>query len=124
MSLAAPTMHPAADVRAALVAALDAVEGLTGYPVAPDQATAGAAWPKWVQSTYDGRLCETRADTWEVYAVLPSEYAPTTADQGDALRDLLAPVLARFGPIAYAEPVVIAFQDNQSMPGLRFRLST
>lgn len=124
MSLAAATPHPSADMRAALVAALDSIDGLTGYPVAPDQATDGAAWPKWVQSVYSGRLCDTRLDTWEVYAVLPGSYAPTTADQGDALRDLVAPVLGRFGPIDYAEPVAIAFNDNQSMPGLRFRLHT
>jgi hypothetical protein len=123
MSLAVP-LHPSSDHRAALVAALDSVEGLTGYPVAPDQSTAGAAWPKWVQTTYAGRLCDTHVDTWEVYAVLPGDYLPTTADQGDALRDLMAPVLARLGPIEFAEPVSIAFNDHQQMPGLRFRLTT
>ena len=115
---------PAAGTRQALVDALDTVDGLTGYPVAPDQATAGAAWPKWVQSTYAGHLCDTQEDTWEVFAVLPADYAPETVDQGDELRDRVAPVLVALGPVQYAEPVAIAFNDNQSMPGLRFRMTT
>jgi hypothetical protein len=32
--------------------------------------------------------------------------------------------LVRLGRITYAEPVSIAFQDRQTMPGLRFRLET
>lgn len=114
----------ATDTRVALVAALSTVEGLTGYPAAPDQATAGAAWPKWVQTTYTGHLCDSAKDTWEIVAVLPADYAPTTVDQGDTLRDLLAPVMARLGPVAYAEPVSVAFTDNQAMPGVRLRMTT
>lgn len=114
----------AAATRDELVEALGTVQGLTGYPLAPDQATAGAAWPKWVQSTYAGHLCQGQVDTWEVFAVLPADYAPETVDQGDELRDRMAPVLARLGPVQYAEPVAIAFNDNQSMPGIRFRMTT
>ena len=125
MSLAVPRLRAvAADTRDALVAALDSVPGLTGYPAAPDQATAGAAWPKWVQTTYTGHLCDSATDTWEVFAVLPADYAPTTVDEGDELRDLVAPVLVRLGPVAYAEPVAIAFKDNQAMPGIRCRMTT
>lgn len=123
MSLAA-LRHPAADSRAAIVAALEAVDGLTAYPVAPDQATAGAAWPKWIQSTYSGKLCELREDTWEVFAVLPADYPQFTVDEGDQLRDQLAPALLSLGSLEYAEPVAIAFADNQSMPGIRARLIT
>jgi hypothetical protein len=113
-----------ADAREALVAALEGVQGLTAYPSAPDQAVAGAAWPKWVQTTYTGHLCDSAVDTWEVFATLPADYAPTTVDEGDELRDLVAPVLVRLGPVAYAEPVAIAFRDNQSMPGIRLRMTT
>jgi hypothetical protein len=124
VSLAAPTLHPAADVRAGLVTLLNGLGSLTGYPVAPDQATAGAAWPKWVQSTYTGHLCDTREDTWEVYAVLPADYLATTVDQGDQLRDELVPELATYGSVTYAEPVQIQFNDRQAMPGIRVRMVT
>jgi hypothetical protein len=116
--------HASADVRAELVALLDGLGSLTGYPVAPDQATAGAAWPKWVQSLPNGHLCDTWATTWEVYAVLPADYLATTVDQGDKLRDELAPVLARYGSVTYAEPVQIQFNDRQTMPGIRVRMVT
>jgi hypothetical protein len=124
MSLAARTVHTSTAARAELVAALDAVDGLTGYAVVPDTATAGAAWPKWVQSTYAGKLCELRVDVWEIYAVLPANYLEETADQGDQLRDVLAPVLLDLGRVEYVEPVAIGFSDNQYMPGLRVRLTT
>lgn len=113
------------ETRAALVAALDTVDGLTGYPAAPDQASAGAAWPKWIQTTFTGHLAPSGGvDTWDVFAVLPADYAPTTADEGDTLRDQLAPVLERLGSVQYAEPVALAFADNQAMPAVRFRLTT
>lgn len=114
----------AQDTRARLVEALATVPGLDPTPVAPDQAVSGAAWPKWIQTTYAGPLCRLAEDEWDVYAVLPADYAPDTADQGDQLRDAVAPVLARLGVIAYAEPVQIAFNDNQAMPGIRVRLTT
>jgi len=127
MSLASvrdPATRPAS-ARAQLVAALDSVDGLTAYPVAPDQATAGAAFPKWIQSTYDGALCSLADDTYDVVVTLPADYAGTTVDEGDALRDVVAHALARVcSSITYAEPVQITFNDRQTMPGLRFRVVT
>jgi len=110
--------------RSAIVAALDAVNGLTGYPAAPDQATAGAAWPRWIQTTYDGPLCTLARDQFDVLVTLPGDYAPTTVDEGDQLRDVVAFALQRIGRVNYAEPVSIAFADRQTMPGLRLRLTT
>jgi len=127
MSLAAPTARlrgSGAVTRAALVDALAGVAGLVAYPSAPEQATAGAAWPKWIQTTFTGHLTEAGRDAWDIYAVLPADYAPATIDEGDTLRDLVAPVLIRLGPVQYAEPVMIAFQDNQAMPGIRLRMTT
>lgn len=128
MSLARPTeLHhdpatrPGA-TRAAIVAALDAVTGLTGSTSAPDQATAGAAWPRWVQSTYDGPLCTLARDQYDVLVTLPADYAATTVDEGDGFRDRVALALVRLGKVEYAEPVSISFQDRQTMPGLRLRL--
>jgi hypothetical protein len=129
MSLA--TGSPVADqrsaaqnTRAAIVAALATVEGVTAYPVVPDQATAGAAWPKWVQTTYDGPLCTLTRDTYECLVTLPASYVATTVDQGDAFRDRVAPALRTVGRVEFAEPVSITFNDKQTMPGLRLRLVT
>lgn len=129
MSLARPTAlaHDPATrpgtTRAAIVAALNGITGLTGYPVAPDQATAGAAWPRWIQSTYDGPLCTLARDSFDVLVTLPAGYLETTVDEGDRLRDVAALSLQLVGRVEYAEPVSIAFADRQTMPGLRIRLT-
>jgi hypothetical protein len=127
MSLARPlaATDPAARpgvTRAAIVAALDAITGLTGYSSAPDQATAGAAWPRWVQTTFNGPLCTLANSAYDVLVTLPADYAPATIDEGDSFRDVVGLALVRLGRVAYAEPVSISFQDRQVMPGLRFRL--
>jgi len=114
-----------AQSRETIVATLDAIDGLTGYPSAPEQATAGAAWPKRIQTTYAGHLSPAGdVTTWEVYVVLPDDYAATTVDEGDALCDLVAPELVRLGSVAYSEPIRIMFNENQSMPAIRFRMTT
>lgn len=108
--------------RAAIVAALAAVSGLAGYPSAPDQATAGAAWPRWIETTYDGHLCTLAKSAYDVLVTLPADYLAHTVDEGDGYRDVVGLALVRLGRVAYVEPVSIAFQDRQVMPGLRFRL--
>jgi hypothetical protein len=124
VSLAEPIPKAGTSTRADIVTALDTVEGLTAYPVPPDQATAGAAWPRWVQTTYDGHLCALARDTYEVLVTLPGDYIETTTDQGDTFRDPVAMALSVVGRVEYAEPVQIQFQDQQAMPGLRLRLTT
>ena len=128
MSLAAPATRDAStrpgQTRQAIVDALGAIPGLTAYATAPDQATAGAAWPRWQQTTYDGRLCELASDTYDVLVTLPADYQATTVDEGDGYRDVVAMALLAVGRIQYAEPVQVHFQDNQAMPGLRLRLTT
>jgi hypothetical protein len=116
--------HPrtATTTRDAIVAVLDGIPGLTGYGLAPDQATAGAAWPRWVQTTYDGALCTLAKSSYDVLVTLPGDYAEQTVDQGDAFRDTVALALVHLGRIDYAEPVGITFSDSQTMPGLRLRL--
>ena len=126
MSLARPVaLSPEdrpASTRGAIVAALEAVTGLHGYTSAPDQATAGAAWPRWIQTTYDGPLCTLAKDQYDVLVTLPGDYAPATVDDGDSYRDTVGLALVRLGRVVFAEPVSIAFADRQTMPGLRFRL--
>jgi hypothetical protein len=124
MSLATGTSTRPGLTRQAIVDALGAIPGLVAYASAPDQATAGAAWPRWQQTTYDGRLCELAVDTYDVLVTLPADYASTTVDEGDGYRDVVAMALIGMGArIQYAEPVRITFTDNQAMPGLRLRLT-
>jgi hypothetical protein len=122
-STLAPKSGRAGDTRAAIVSALGGVEGLTGYPVTPDNAVAGAAWPNWVQTTYNGRLCDTAVRTYEVLITLPAAYLATTVDQGDAFGEEVATALMRIGVVTLSEPVLIPFSDRQTMPGLRFRVT-
>lgn len=125
MSLAAPaptSTRPAAS-RESLVAVLEGIEGISASSSAPDQATAGAAWPRWVQTTYDGHLCTLARDTYEVLVTLPGSYLEETVDQGDAFRDLVGLELAKVARVQWVEPVSITFGDRQSMPGLRYRLT-
>jgi hypothetical protein len=86
-------------------------------------ATAGAAWPRWVQTTYAGHLCSVASDDFDVYAVLPGDYLETTVDEGDTFRDAIEPALMAVGTLAYSEPVSVAFNDSQTMPGIRFRVT-
>lgn len=122
--LAASTPSRAQRSRQSLVDALGAVPGLVAGHNAPDVATAGSAWPRWVQTTYAGRLCSVAQDEFDVYAILPADYIATTVDQGDQFRDLIEPALTPVAVIAYSEPVAVQFNDNQTMPGLRFRVTS
>lgn len=103
--------------------ALAGVSGLSATLSAPDVATAGAAWPRWVQTTYSGALCDPADDTFDIYVVLPADYAQQTVDDGDTFRDAVEVALWSVSTIAYAEPVAIQFSDHQTMPGLRFRVT-
>jgi hypothetical protein len=123
MSLASPKTRPAA-TRDQLVSVLQAIEGIEASSVAPDQATAGASWPRWVQTTYDGHLCTLAKDTYLVLVTLPAGYQEQTVDQGDAFRDVVGLELAKVARVELVEPVQITFGDRQSMPGLRFRVTT
>lgn len=121
--LRAVTPTRAAGARQTLVDALETVPGLSAGISAPDVATAGAAWPRWVQSTYDAKLCAPTSDQYDVIAVLPGDYATTTVESGDELRDLIEPALWRVAAITYSEPIAVQFNDRQTMPGLRFRVT-
>ena len=126
MSLANGTSTRArpTDVRAALTAALGAVPGVTAYPSVPDQAVAGAAWVKWLQTTYDGKLEMPGTFTYECYLTLPADYLAETVGQGDAFLEVLIPALWPVAQVQYAEPVQIQFNDRQSAPGIRLRVTT
>lgn len=127
MSLSAPARGPARvgtgqDARAALTAALGTVTGLSATPSAPDVPTAGAAWPVWAQTTYNGRVGAPAVSTYDVYVVLPAGYLPSTVDTADGLRDQVAGALWPVAVVQTSEPVQIQFDDSATMPGLRVRV--
>lgn len=121
--LSASPRSRALGVRQSLVDAMNGVPGVVAGIAAPDVATAGASWPRWVQSTYHGKLCDVVQDTYDVFVVLPGDYLATTVESGDNFRDLIEPVLMRLASITYSEPVAVQFNDSQTMPGLRFRVT-
>lgn len=126
MSLA-DRLTPATRPRAArdeLVTALGTVDEVEAYRTAPAQATAGAGWPKWVQTVYSGHLDTLGRDTYEILVTLPASYAEQTVDEGDSFRDLVAFALFRVARVTFAEPAQITFNDRQTMPGLRLRVET
>ena len=123
-SRAATAPRTAATLRAALVAALGTVPGVSATPSAPDHAVAGAGWVKWIQTVFTGHLCTTATDTYEVLISLPHDYLEETVDQGDAFRELLVPALTPVAVVELVEPVQFTFNDRQTAPGLRARVHT
>lgn len=113
-----------ADVRAKLTAALATIPGVSATPTVPDQATAGAAWVKWIQTTYDGTLDSPGTFAYEIILTLPADYLAETVDQGDRFLAALIPALWPVARVQYAEPVSITFNDRQTAPGLRLRVTT
>jgi hypothetical protein len=127
VSLASPvtrgTFQSAADARAALVRALE-YAGLNAGPVAPDSATPGAAWPQWTLTDFEGHLCDPSRYSFSVYVVLNAAEPETTVADGDDVVSRVAPSLFRVAIIQAAEPVLITFGDQTTMPGVRFRVIT
>lgn len=123
MSLANPVApaRNAATARDALVAALRGV-GLEATTYAPDNPVAGAAWPQWSITNPGGVLCDPSRHTFDVYAVLSAGEAESTVAAGDALVASVWPALSAVAAVLSAEPVLITFMDQTTMPGVRFRV--
>ena len=109
--------------RARIVEALDTVEGINGHASAPDSPVAGDAWPRWVIARYGGKLALTMLNEYDVLAILPAGYSPTTVEQADGLLPMLSAALAKVGTLTSAEPVSIQVADSSTMPGLRIRMT-
>lgn len=105
--------------RTAIVDALKAVPGLEPTDTMPDVATAGAAWPTWVESTTSGKLKAATRHTYDVWVVLPAGYLPDTVDQADGLVDQLVKTLRYVGPFDWLAPATVVFDDHNSMPAIR-----
>lgn len=125
MSLAAPRgaarASSATDARAALVAVLNGA-GMSATTYAPDSPTPNAAWVQWTITEFNGHVGDPSRYTFDVYAVLDGADPETTVAAGDALVSTLAPVLFPVASVQSAEPVLITFGDQTTMPGIRFRV--
>lgn len=121
MPLAERTVVPV-DTRAQVVAALGTVDGLSASPNVPDVPTEGAAWPVWVQTTFDGSLALPGRPTYDVYALLPAGYVTTTVETADGLLGQVASALWPISVVQLAEPVAVRFENQVTMPGLRLRI--
>lgn len=108
------------DIAEALAAVPELVPTLTN----PDTVLAGAAWPRWVRTDFQGRLAGDAESQWDVFVALPAGYLPDTVEAGDGLTSEVADALTQVGDVTSAEPVTIGFDDQTSSPGLRFRLVT
>jgi hypothetical protein len=112
----------ATDSRALIVQALASITELSATPSVPDVPTEGAAWPVWVQSTFDGVLALPGRATFDVYALLPAGYALHTVETGDGLLGQLVRALWGITVVQLAEPVQVRFENQTTMPGLRLRV--
>lgn len=113
-----------ADARAAVLSALNTVPGLVPTATMPDTPVAGAAWPVWAESRYrDGKLSRPLTHTYEIRVVLPAGWLPETVDTAEGLVEQLAAALSGVGLFDLANPVQIAFPNNQSMPGINARVT-
>ena len=129
MSLANPsrviagTYRTLTDARAALVTALKGA-GLNAAPVAPDSPTAGAAWPQWQQTAYNGTIGNIPRFDFAVFVVLNAGDFESTVTEADDVTARVAPALYPLAVVQMAEPVQITFGDGTTMPGIRFRVTT
>jgi hypothetical protein len=112
----------APDSRSQVVSALAGVDSLTATPNVPDVPTEGAAWPVWVQTTFDGVMGLPGMATFDVYALLPAGSAQTTAEAADALLGQLCQALWLIAVVQLAEPVAVRFDSQTTMPGIRLRI--
>jgi hypothetical protein len=109
--------------REQIISALATVDGLVPSDASPNSPVAGAAWPRWVQSTYSGKLHYLTVSTYDVCVVLPAGQAETTVESADGFVDTVADALLKVGTIEYVAPVAFQFDSGTTMPGIQFRFT-
>lgn len=111
--------------RAAVVAALATIEGITPSPSMPDTPDAGTAWPVWVESRYRaGKLSRPFVPTYEVLVIAPAAYHPDTVEAGEVFAEDVAAALSTVGTVDVCEPRTIVFEQNATaMPGVMARVT-
>lgn len=112
----------APDYRATVVAALSNVASLVPSSNVPDVPTEGAAWPVWIQTTFDGVLALPGRPVYDVYCLLPAGYPTDTVEKGDGLLGQVCEALWPVAVVQLAEPVSVRFENQTTMPGLRLRI--
>lgn len=114
---------PAPSARAALVAALARVEGVTAHASAPDNPVAFDAFPRWALSDFHrGRLGMVAAHQYDVLVILPAAYEPDTVTEGDSLLGRVAAELWNVADVGNADPIQLTFGNQTPMPALRIRV--
>lgn len=112
--------------RAAIAAALSTVDGVAGMTAPPDVLAPGAGWPTWVSAGI-GTACAL-TDTWHVFVVLPNATMAATVEAGDPLVQTVWAVLMDLGEVSVVDAATLTQADpagaGQSLPGLRFTLTT
>lgn len=109
--------------RDSIVAALATVEGLSPVQTPPASPVAGAAWPKWIQSRFGGKLHYTTVSDYDVCIILPAGMQETAVEAADGLVDVCADALMKIGVIEYCQPVMFTFDSGNAMPGIQFRMT-
>lgn len=110
--------------RAALVAAVNDVDGVTGYPKPPSTWVPGDAWPTWggADNPAEGAYATVFTQTWRVLVVLPAEQVDAEAwvdSHIDSLVAALAPVVAVTG----YEPVALPANGTTNVAYYALRLT-
>ena len=112
--------------RAAIAAALGAVDGLTASEVKPDVITAGAAWPEWVSRRWLNQVpTGARANQWRAFVALPNATPGGTVDAADPLIEAAGQALTDLGlRVELVESWAAATSDGAaSLPALRYTLT-
>lgn len=117
--------------RTQIAQALDGIEGVTGYPVAPSPASPGDGWPIWVSAapfTGCGLL-----EQWRVVVVLPSVLLAESIDASEPLIGDVFTALLELGEVSLIEPwampvtaadAAMGRAAAQPVPTIRWSLST
>jgi hypothetical protein len=101
--------------------ALATVPGLIPTDTTPKAPTPGAAWPRWVQTTFAGKLHRVAVSAYDVLVVLPAGTNEITVESADGLMEDIATALMKIGTVESCQPVALTFDEGTTMPGLQFR---
>ena len=119
----AQPLGAAPHARAAIVTALQGIDGVQAHATLPDTPVAFDAFPRWALTNYTGgRIGVLPVHEYDVLVVLPAGYEPDTVHQGDVLLETIATALAQVGTVRQADPVQLALQNGSGLPALRVRV--
>lgn len=114
--------------REEIATALGSVAGLSSSPSRPPTPTAGAAWPQWRSTRYDGGRADGPTETsWYVYVVVGGGTVESSIDASDPLVATVSAALFGLAGAAggqlvveLVEPIRLATDAGAGIPALRF----